>query len=330
MEDNDSKQNDEVGLVEEPANGSKSKDNFDEQLEKTLRETEEAVLSLKEISSDPAQARSWEEAKECVSRFKPVPGFIWRLSHFVLGRSGQIQPVSEGLVFGLRRLLFAAASDSALGADGKINNVRKALKILDPDVIAAVSVIHAVCRRLHKKPHERIWRPILDDAVLRARIGFDVGSYSPDFGKGRGMLAGFAGRAGLAVLISSGDLDSARQALELLANGKSIRDVGLIVYECDPLQVSAMILSAAGCGRDSAFGTVSYASSAARSIVANDEQLRWLSAFTIVESVRVNTPESVDAEYWQVLGLDNPESKDQLLSLAKKAIRRGHGWAWIL
>ncbi|MCB0332214.1 MAG: hypothetical protein KDD55_01875 [Bdellovibrionales bacterium] len=330
MNNDESKQKDELGLVEDPQESSGAKDHFDEQLEKTLRETEEAVLSLKEISSDPTQTHSWEEAREYVSKFRPVPGFIWRLSHFVLGRSGSIQPVSEGLVFGLRRLLFAAASDPVLGVDEKVNSVRKALKILDPDVIAAVSVVHAVCRRLHNKPHERIWRPILEDAVLRARIGIDVGAQSEAFGKGRGMLAGFAGRAGLAVLIASSDLDCARQALELLANGKSIRDVGLIVYECDPLQVSAMILSAAGCGRDAAFGTVSYASPAARTIVANDEQLRWLASFSVVENVRMNTPEAVGAEYWEVLGFEDEDEKAKLLDSAKKIIRRGHGWGWIL
>ena len=46
--------------------------------------------------------------------------------------------------------------------------------ILPSDVVAASSVIHAVCRRLGTRQFERIWRPILDDAILRARIGYLV------------------------------------------------------------------------------------------------------------------------------------------------------------
>jgi len=317
------------GLLVEPE-PDKEKDSFEIELEKTLERTEAEVLGRKDIASAPDQTRSWTASRRIIQDFQPVPWFIWRLSNFVLGTPGQVNKVSEGFVLGLRRLLFAAASDPILGSGEKINDVRKALKVVSPDVIASVSVIHAVCRRLSTRQFERIWRPILEDALLRCHIGCFVGQCHEGFGAGRGMLAGFASRCGLAVLLSTGELDQARRALEMLAAGKEISEVGMKIYECNPLQVSAMMLSAAGCGRDAACGTVSYAYQDSDSNVENQEQLRWLAAFTITENIRVGKAEQTDPKLWAALGLESDAERADLLELSKKVIRRGHGWNWIL
>jgi len=316
-------------LVVEPDQAADPQDNFAAKLEQTLRETEQAVLTLSAAGLDATQAKSWEKARNIVEAFSPVPWFIWRLSNFVFGHSDSIPAISEGMVFGLRRLLFASASDSVIGVGQKVNDVKKALTILSPDVIAAVAVIHAVCRKLASKPFDRIWRPILDDALLRARIGFSVGMQEPRFGPGRGMLAGFAGRSGLTILISSGDLDQARQTLERLATGALIKQVGMLTYKVDPLQVSAMALSAAGCGRDAAFGTVSYASEDPFKMVENDHQRKWLAAFTICEGVRVGDFADIDERHWESLGYKTSEAKTTLAEEAKRLTRRGHGWHWL-
>ena len=317
------------GLVVEPE-PDKEKDRFEVELEKTLQQTERDVLGKRVEASSPDQARSWIKARQVIQKFQPVPWFIWRLSNFVLGTPGQINKVSEGFVLGLRRLIFAAASDPILGSGEKVNDIRKALKTVSPDVIASVSVIHAVCRRLATRQFERIWRPILEDAILRCHIGCFVGQNDENFGAGRGMLAGFASRCGLAVLLSTGELDEARRALELLATGKEIADVGMQIYECNPLQVSAMLLSAAGCGRDAAFGTVSYAYNDKNSVVENDEQLKWLAAFTITENIRVGKIDQIEPKLWEALSLDEGESKQYVLELSKKIIRRGHSWGWLV
>ena len=316
-------------VVEADADPSAS-DSFAEQLQQTLRETEGAVLDLAHVRKDPSQSQHWQHARAIVERFKPTPWFIWRLSNFVLGRAGVINEAPEGLVFGLRRLLFAAASDGVLGAGQKINNARRALNELDPDVLAAVAVIHGMCRRLGTFDHERIWRPILEDALVRSRIGFMVGAKNPEFGSGRGMLAGFAGRCGLAILIATGDLDQARRALEMLASGTDIRDVGLAVYRCEPLQVSAMTLSAAGCGRDAAFGTVSFSAGDALGAVDSTTQLQWLAAFTIIERTRVGRESEIDARLWDALGFGTPEAQKELVTEVKQLVRRGHGWGWLV
>ncbi|MCB0353768.1 MAG: hypothetical protein KDD64_09595 [Bdellovibrionales bacterium] len=328
MGDEDIKETTAKGALVDEADVEEA-DGFEAELQRTLRETEQAVLDVGVLAEDPDLTRSWVRAREIVEGFKPVPFFIWRLSHFVLGKPAHIGEVSQGLVFGLRRLLFAAASDQALGAGDKVNNVRKALNILKSDVIAAVAVIHAICRRLSNKPHERIWKPILEDAILRARLGLELGRCSDSFGGGRGMLAGFSGRAGLVVLIATSEIEEARKALEMLATGAQIRDVGRAVFSCDPLQVSAMMLSAAGCGRDAAFGTVSYGTESVAEDIDNEEQLRWFAAFSIIEQLRVNALSDVPQQLWDALEIGTGD-QERLAEVAKKTLRRGHGWGWLL
>lgn len=316
-----------AGLVVEPSqsgNGEQFHEEMSERLEQTARE----VYSLIGLTPEQEAARSWERAQEIVREFKPVPWFIWRLSNYVLGKSGAINSVQEGLVFGLRRLLFAAATDERLGAGRKVNQPKEALKILEPDVIAAVAVIHAICKRLAKHDHQRIWRPILDDALLRAEIGFVVGSLNEQFGAGRGMLAGFTGRSGLATLIASGTLEQAREALEMLAIGTPVKQVGTNIYECEPLQVGAFILSVSGCGRDAAYGTAAYSSE--RQSPQDEFQKHWLSAFAICEHVRTNTIEEIPNDAWEDMNFKTDEQREMLTQEVKGAIRRGHDWGWIL
>jgi hypothetical protein len=302
---------------------------YEEELERALLATEQAIQLLSQEKEDLSQQWSWQKASEILRKFRPVPWFIWRVSNFVFSKPGSQAIVADGLVFGLRRLMFAAASDSALGVGGKVNSMRRALDILPSDVIAAVSVIHAICRRLAQSPHERIWRPLLDDALIRARIGYDVGQFCPEFGSGRAMLAGFAGRCGLAILIAQGELEQARKALELLASGLEIREVGKAVYECDPLQASAMALSASGCGHEAAYGTVMYSVKHPESQVSNTEQLQWLAAFAITEQIRSGNSSEVSSRFMEALALDT-EKLELIQTAAKKLVRRGHGWNWIL
>lgn len=317
------------GLVVEPeANDEKTR--FVGQLDRTLKEAELELKNLSGKTSQGKESAAWEEARRLITKFQPVPWFIWRLSNFVLGKPGTVNRVSEGFVLGLRRLLFAAASDRILGAGEKVNNVRQALEILPSDVVAAMSVIHGVCRRLGTWEHERIWGPMVDDAILRASIGYFVGRSCESFGPGRGMLAGFSGRCGLAIMIACGDLEKARQALEMLAAGDEISEVGLKIYGCSPLQVSAMLLSACGCGRDAACGTVGYASADPLGVVTNEEQLKWLAAFSVTELVRMNQSDKIDRQYWQILELDSEDKQEALLAYTTRATRQGHGWNWLV
>ena len=88
--------------------------------------------------------------------------------------------------------------------------------------------------------------------------------------------------------------------MEELASGRDIGEVGLEIYGCDPLQVSAMMLSAGGCGRDAAFGTVSFAAKDGLAAVENEEQQVWLAAFTVCEKVRLGRTADLDERYWNI------------------------------
>lgn len=317
-----------AGLTFDPA-----KDQDNESYAKEIRDAIQTTeLELVGSNFLPTEGNiSWDRAKTIVESFQPVPWFIWRLSNFVFGAHGRPNKVSEGLVLGLRRLLFAAASDGILGKGEKVNNTREALKVLRSDVIAAISVIHGVSRKLHSKRFERAWQPILDDAIIRAHVGFFVGQMNLDFGPGRGMLAGFAGRVGLAILISTGSEFQAEESLKSLTLGSTLRDVGIRTYGVDPLQVSALTLSASGCGRDSAFGTLGYAALEDKEQRAGTtrEQMRWLAAFTITEAARTKAISSVPQEMWEVLGYYEQQDIDDLTALVNTLIRHGHGWNWL-
>ena len=312
-----------AGLVVDPKGEGDT--DFEEQLERTLEETEFAIKQ----KIEPDGNDSWHEAREVIKRFRPVPWFIWRLCHFVLGRTGQTPAVPEGLVLGLRRLLFAAASDPILGTGEKVNEVRKALQVLPPDVVAGAAVVYSVCRRLASNPGFKSNQPIIDDALLRARIGFALGKNMEGFGAGRGMLAGFAGRCGLAILLSSGEAEKLTRALELLATGQEISQVGLELFNCDPLQVSAMLLSVAGCSRDAAFGTVSYALTNRSGLVDNEEQRRWLAVFAVVEAIRLGKSKKADDILWKTVGLANNKDREVILDEMRSLSRRGHSWQWM-
>lgn len=325
----DSKEESPADLIVEPKS-REGRESFTQDLTEALRQTEKELANLQAAAQGAKQSEAWSRAMTVVQQFHPVPWFIWRLSNFAIGKPGTVNKVSEALVLGLRRLLFAAASDPALGVGRKVNSNREALEILSSDVIAAISIIHAVSRRLLSRPFERIWRPILDDALIRARIGYFVGKEVPNFGSGRGMLAGFSGRAGLAVLISTGDVDMARQCLESLATGGDIGEVGMKLYGCEPVQVSALLLSASGCGKDAAYGTVAFSALDPKALVSSEEQKRWLAAFTIVEAFRMNSWEGVDNSHWDIMNITQESQKKLIMDETRKLIRQSHGWSWLV
>jgi len=291
---------------------------------------QDVLQTFDEIGASPHASKSWQRARELVQEFQPVPWVIWKLSKYAIGTNEKINKLVEPSVLGLRRLLFAAASDRVLGAGEKIADVRTALQVLPSDVVAAVAVIHGICRRLHSFENERFWRPVLEDALLRAHLGFYVGQVKEDYGPGRGMLAGVAGRIGYAVLLASGDSDKAARAQELVASGHDLQQSTLEVYGIDHLHVGALIMSAAGCGRDAAFGIVAFASHDQRRNALNSFQLRWLACIALIDGIRMGTIEGVDQGYWEELCFSKESDRNDLLDLARMAIRRGHGWNWIV
>ena len=310
-----------------------NENDFDKKLKQTLEITQNEISSaLEQAKNISIPKTQWDEAKKVVEQFQPVPWFIWRLAHFVFGKPGRPNNAGEGMVLGLKKVLLAAASDKVLGKGEPVTRTRDAIKAVRSDVVAATSVIHSISRKLTTKQFSRVWEPILEDAITRAHIGYFVGQMNLDFGPGRGMLAGFAGRIGLAILIANGTEYQAELTLQGLSQGKTLREVGLQTYGADPLQVSAMVLSACGCGKEAAIGTVAYANESDTINIGEQsfEQKQWLAAFIITENARMGQLSEVKEDHWKELGFYQDSDKEDLAQLVKLLIRKGHGWEWIV
>ncbi|MGI6525421.1 MAG: hypothetical protein ACOX2O_09085 [Bdellovibrionota bacterium] len=320
-------------IEEENTSTLSNRDELSLNIERGLDEVSEEFSTRIDLDRSAERVQTWSVAKNIVKNFAPVPWFIWRLSNFVFGGSGQ-KKINAGFVLGLNNLLFAAAQDPILGCGKKVSNTQTALQSLSADVVATCAVIHSICRKLSMKDSERIWRPMLDDALLRARIGHMVGSVEPEFGSGKGMLAGFSGRSGLVVLIATGTLEQAKEAVDQLTYGGEISSVGLKIYGCEPLQVSAMLLSACGCGKDAAFGMAEFCVSGNKFLNEdsnkNIEERRWQAAFTICEAIRKQRVDEASSAVWETLGFFEKRECEAMIESAKNIIRSGHNWNWLI
>lgn len=303
---------------------------YGRELDSALEETQ------RDVSGDVA-GQSWKIARRLVSRFRPTPAVLWPIMRNVFGRTKEpLSGSSQEMAFlSLSPLIYRALEDSGIKENLNLPaqpNVERlqlsdAVGCLGMDIAAALCYMHAISRRIAATMSDRIWRPIIEDALLRAQIGYYVGGNSAEFGYGRGMLAGFAGRAGLAIQIASGDMLQAQQTLEALAGGAEMKQAGLRIYRCEPLQVSAMALTAAGCSRDAAIGISSF-SVQDKTIKRGSERYRWLAAFSIIEQLRMGSTENIRRSHWRALEYEK-DSIDDLKARIQTLLRLGHSWGWV-
>lgn len=275
------------------------------------------------------EGRAWRVATSMVNRFKPVPWLLWTIIRGVYGRSGEIGSPDPMSFSPVEKLLLNAVRDRTLGKKELPERISlsDAVKLLGTDVAGSLCYIHAVSRRVGSVLNEKVARPIIDDALLRTFIGYQAGLHSKVAGAGRGMIAGFSGRSGLAIQIASGTLEQAQKALAGLASGVEISKVCTDIYGCDPLKVAALSLIAGGCSRDVAYGIAAY-SSKRNDVVPGTEQFMWLSLFSLIEALRMSRSEQVSEVTWKELGYD-PAARAALVDVITQAQRRGHGWRWI-
>jgi hypothetical protein len=311
---------------------SLAQNDFDNHIAQELINGQQEVVEFTR-SANPVDERaeeSYTRARELVNAARPVPQIIWRICSFVLGRPNNINQLSEGLLFGLKRLVLAIGSDPTLSAGRrKLSSVREVTEVVPSDLLAASAVMHAVCRRLQTKDLRGVWGPVLEDALLRAHIGFFVGSTLESFGSGRGMLAGFAGRVGLAVLIAQGTAEQAASAMTALSVGRQVDEITLEIYGAASLHVAGMVLLAAGCGRDALIGIGSFGMSKAHQKLMHPESRRWLAAFSIIENLRAETSEKIPEDVWDNLGLLKPSDRSELKQTAAMLASTGHRWGWL-
>lgn len=277
-------------------------------------------------------SESWAIASSIVNKVKPVPWIFWIMIKSVYGSMGKkSQPDPMTFVI-LENLLIMASQDVTLikGASAEFQGkktVTNVVKILGSETVGSLSFMHSVCMRTSRLLNDRIYRAIIDDALIRARLGVIVGQNSDFLDIGKPLLAGFAGRAGLAVQLASGSEDQAKKALNSLATGKDISKVGAEVYGCDPLQVAALTLVASGCNRNIAFGVATYSLPTNAASLPKEQEL-WFNMFSLLENLRQNKIDQISNDIWLSLGLDDVKKED-VLNQAQDVFRNGHGLAWL-
>ena len=120
------------GLIVEPESSSDAEE-LNTRINDSLEQSRQDLIAVCGKVSEKETA-SWQLASEIVTNFKSVPWFIWRLTNFVFA-TGVKRDLPEGFVLGLRRLLFATASDELFGSGEKVNSLKESLKILSPEIL---------------------------------------------------------------------------------------------------------------------------------------------------------------------------------------------------
>ncbi|MCC6221558.1 MAG: hypothetical protein IT291_10000 [Deltaproteobacteria bacterium] len=323
-------------------NDSFTEEQYVERVERDIEKAGKEFKRKSALSESSQQERkkrlqSWNVAIDIVKQFRPVPSSVWRLIYQVFGRENGLTESTPLSFHTVKLLITKAAQDETLainhakpdGIDIKAPSYKltKAVMDIGIDVAAACCYLHAISRRIDSLVDERIWHPLVDDALLRAKIGHFVGGTLPQFGYGRGMLAGFSGRAGLVIQIATGTKKQCTRALEHMARGVPMRNVCFKIYGCDPLEVAAISLVASGCGRDSALG-IAGASMKNNTVVSDPNQFLWLAVTSLVEHLRMGTPSEVDEKCWNAFGYSDKRRKD-IIETIRRLQRKKHGWNWI-
>lgn len=306
-------------------------DEYEQTVDQDVRDAGKLLAGEVDAFEGPGGA-SWQAATDIVNRVRPVPWLLWVLIRSVYGKSGELGSPDPVAFWAVGNLMKRAAADQTLGSgkkgEEKTRSLTKAVRTIGLDVAGTLCFMHAVCRRVSGSLPERVWRPLLDDALLRAHIGFLSGEFSPVFSPGRGMLAGFSGRCGLAIQIAAGTSAQAEKALAGLASGIEIGEVCEDVYGCDPLQVAALALIGGGCNRDIALGVAAFGRGHGE-VVQGSEQHLWFSAFSVVEHMRMGSGDAIGDAEWRALAYD-PAKKEALAAEVQLVQRRGHGWRWVI
>lgn len=323
-------------IIHSPNSSSRSIDTlhgesvYDEDAIREIEKTSE-FFANEQIVFNINDNISWNIAADIVKKIVPIPRIFWVIINSVYGRSGELRDVDPITFSIIENLLQRAIYDNDLinEVTKKDNfNLREVVALLGSDVSASLCYVYSVSRKVSRNLSERIFRAIIDDALLRARLGVLLGIEVPQIGVGRALLAGFSGRAGLAIQLASGNEDEAKIALSGLATGKDIGQVCQDVYGCDSLQVAALSLVAGGVNKEIALGISSF-NNGGKDLIIGSEQYKWFLIFSILENLRLNKLDSIPISYWSYFGVDS-SSVDKIVKSTHKIYRSGHKFSWIL
>ncbi len=300
-------------------------------------DTEEEVTNSDRILDEASEeavgtiSPTWVRAREVVKKVRPIPWAFWSLIRSVWGHENPESIVLDSSQFSVvERLVLRAVEDSELVMEPveRKGQYVDSYTALGASTTSSLCFIHAVCKRVAVSLQERVYRAIIDDALLRARLGVILSKASPRVSVGTGLLVGFSGRAGLAIQLASGSETEASDALKGLAMGQDISSTGLNVYGCDPLQVGALALISAGCNKQIASGISAFGISK-EDIIFGTPQYDWMLYFQAIEKMRVGKIETLTTAELEYLGIGE-EAKSRLQTMSQKAFRAGHNLEWLM
>jgi hypothetical protein len=304
-----------------------------EQLEESNRLADQVIstgmLEVDEMYADiPDFSRSWKIAEQVVKDLEPVSWSLWRIMRFVMGNGSFVNKPLEGMVTGYLKFLVMVGNDPLFGNSVEIKSASVAVRVLAPDIIVATLFAHSIACRLYQKPYKKIWGTMFDDAIVRSRIGYELGKKAPEFSAGKGMIAGIASRVGLVILIATGSPQQAARTLQMLSKGATLSETGLTIYATDPSHVMGQIILRCGLGQDATIGVLSHGN--INLAPSNTSQKQWRSAIRLIEATRSTTYNQLEADDWQVLHLLDPELREDFRDSAKAIIKNGHDWQFLL
>ncbi len=282
-----------------------------------------------------AESGGWETAGKLVSDFRLVPPVIWGIGRAVFGKDGSIGEIHAGVFLPLATLVRYAAKQKPFGRGNEkdapgdsVEELRRAVTKIGGDVLGALCVMHPVCRRVSVSMSESLWRPLLNDALLSAQIGYLLGKYAEAFGRGRAMLAGFVARSGVPTMIAMLDEKQRETVSEEIKQGASINEWTKTLFGCEPLQISLLSLTAGGCSREAALGIAMSLNASTRPEPGSVCE-QWLASYTIIEEIRIGNREKISKSHWSALGIESEDAKEKFFEDVDDLIKRNINWQWL-
>src|SRR5690606_24798089 len=125
---------------------------------------------------------TWVIATDIVKKVRPVPWAFWVLIRSVWGEKNPDKiSIDSSRSTGVESLILKAVEDKELLIAPLVKTTQYAecFRALGPQTIASLCFIHAVCKRVSLGLQERVFKAIIEDALLRARLGVVLSQFSP-------------------------------------------------------------------------------------------------------------------------------------------------------
>lgn len=214
-----------------------------------------------------------------------------------------------------RRILMAISSDTMLGVGGEpIKDARRATLLVRSELLGACIILRQIVAGLNGRQFEAAWKPYVEEAVIRARLGCIVSAATPAVSKASSILCTALPYLGVALQVAAGDAEQKDRFLRKLSQGDELFGAIKQIYACDPTNEILALLSDWGIAEEV------ISSGLVRGDVGN--------LLNLVDALRHETIKIEDKKHLLILGIT--ASEDSLVIAARAAIREGYRWNWLI